>query len=159
VPALPEDQASAASTDHLLARAYPEWLAETGVNRTTHHQRLSRGRRDVRAVLASIISRDELLTSLPELVHRNPCRDAGLYLPEDGDVRRQKTCVFDDVRPAHSRLSLDRRQNWRICEPDTAIVLAIRPAPKLLKERGPALGRPAADRIKGFSLHNLKELR
>jgi hypothetical protein len=31
--------------DHLLARAYPEWFAGTGVNRTTHHQRLSRGRR------------------------------------------------------------------------------------------------------------------
>jgi hypothetical protein len=35
VPALLEDQASAADMDHLLARAYPEWFAETGVSRTT----------------------------------------------------------------------------------------------------------------------------
>jgi len=30
---------------------------------------------------------------------------------------------------------------------------------ELLAERGPALGRPAADRITGSNLHNLKELR
>ena len=30
---------------------------------------------------------------------------------------------------------------------------------ELLAERGPALGRPAVDRITGSSLHNLKELR
>lgn len=29
----------------------------------------------------------------------------------------------------------------------------------VLSERGPALGRPLVDRIKGSSLHNLKELR
>lgn len=29
----------------------------------------------------------------------------------------------------------------------------------MLAERGPALGRPAVDRISGSSLHNLKELR
>jgi hypothetical protein len=35
----------------------------------------------------------------------------------------------------------------------------VRDAVELLAERGPALGRPAADRITGSSLHNLKELR
>ena len=38
-------------------------------------------------------------------------------------------------------------------------VLLVRDAVELLAERGPALGRPAADRITGSSLHNLKELR
>lgn len=32
-------------------------------------------------------------------------------------------------------------------------------AVELLAERGPALGRPMADRITGSRLHNLKELR
>jgi hypothetical protein len=36
VPALLADEASGAGMDHLLARAYPEWFAETGVSRTTH---------------------------------------------------------------------------------------------------------------------------
>jgi hypothetical protein len=35
----------------------------------------------------------------------------------------------------------------------------VRDAVELLAERGPALGRPSADRITGSSLHNLKELR
>jgi hypothetical protein len=35
----------------------------------------------------------------------------------------------------------------------------VRDAVDLLAERGPALGRPLADRISGSRLHNLKELR
>jgi hypothetical protein len=35
----------------------------------------------------------------------------------------------------------------------------VRDAVELLAQRGPALGRPMADRITGSSLHNLKELR
>ena len=35
----------------------------------------------------------------------------------------------------------------------------VRDSVELLAEHGPALGRPAADRITGSSLHNLKELR
>jgi hypothetical protein len=35
----------------------------------------------------------------------------------------------------------------------------VRDAVELLSERGPALGRPLADRITGSRLHNLKELR
>jgi hypothetical protein len=35
----------------------------------------------------------------------------------------------------------------------------VRDAVELLAERGPALGRPAVDRISGSKLHNLKELR
>lgn len=35
----------------------------------------------------------------------------------------------------------------------------VRDAVELLAERGPALGRPLADRITGSRLHNLKELR
>jgi DNA-directed RNA polymerase specialized sigma24 family protein len=59
--ALLEAEVSAADLDRLLARAYPEWFADEDASRATYHQRLSRGRRDVRAVLASVISRDELL--------------------------------------------------------------------------------------------------
>ena len=36
---------------------------------------------------------------------------------------------------------------------------AARAALELLSEQGPDLGRPLVDRIKGSSLHNLKELR
>jgi len=35
----------------------------------------------------------------------------------------------------------------------------VRDAVELLAERGPALGRPLADKISGSRLHNLKELR
>jgi hypothetical protein len=35
----------------------------------------------------------------------------------------------------------------------------VRDSVELLAERGPALGRPAVDRITGSGLHNLKELR
>jgi hypothetical protein len=35
----------------------------------------------------------------------------------------------------------------------------VRDSVELLAERGPALGRPAVDRITGSILHNLKELR
>jgi hypothetical protein len=35
----------------------------------------------------------------------------------------------------------------------------VRDSVELLAERGPALGRPAVDRITGSRLHNLKELR
>lgn len=62
LPALLEGEVSAADLDRLLARAYPEWFADAGASRATYHQRLSRGRRDVRAVLASVVSRDELVT-------------------------------------------------------------------------------------------------
>ena len=42
-------------------------------------------------------------------------------------------------------------------DPETADRVAA--AIDVLAERGPALGRPLADRIKGSSLHHLKELR
>ena len=35
----------------------------------------------------------------------------------------------------------------------------VRDSIELLAERGPSLGRPAADRVTGSQLHNLKELR
>jgi DNA-directed RNA polymerase specialized sigma24 family protein len=62
VPALLEGEVSTADMDQLLARAYPEWFADAGASRATYHQRLSRGRRDVRTVLASVVSRNELVT-------------------------------------------------------------------------------------------------
>lgn len=61
LPALLQGEVSAADLDQLLARAYPEWFADEEASRATYHQRFSRGRRDLRAVLASVISRDELL--------------------------------------------------------------------------------------------------
>jgi DNA-directed RNA polymerase specialized sigma24 family protein len=59
--ALLEGEVSGADMDRLLAHAYPEWFADAGASRATYHQRLSRGRRDVRTVLASVVSREELL--------------------------------------------------------------------------------------------------
>ncbi len=48
--------------------------------------------------------------------------------------------------------------DWYLALDDLSASL-VRDAVELLAERGPALGRPAADRISGSSLHNLKELR
>lgn len=48
---------------------------------------------------------------------------------------------------------LDIAQN----DPETAELIAS--AIDLLEEDGPTLGRPAVDRIKGSSYHNMKELR
>lgn len=48
--------------------------------------------------------------------------------------------------------------DWYLALDDLSASL-VRDAVELLAERGPALGRPAADRITGSSLHNLKELR
>ncbi|HEX3490154.1 MAG TPA: hypothetical protein VHU92_12445 [Streptosporangiaceae bacterium] len=62
LPALLEGEVSSADVDRLLAHAYPEWFADASASRATYHQRLSRGRRDVRTVLASVVSREELLT-------------------------------------------------------------------------------------------------
>jgi hypothetical protein len=42
-------------------------------------------------------------------------------------------------------------------DPDTAA--QVEAAINLLEQNGPALGRPVVDRVKGSTLHNLKELR
>lgn len=42
---------------------------------------------------------------------------------------------------------------------DNVSASLVRDSVELLAERGPALGRPAVDRITGSTLHNLKELR
>ena len=43
-----------------LRGAYPEWFAEPGYPENTYHQRFSRARADVRALLRSVISPDDL---------------------------------------------------------------------------------------------------
>ncbi|MDQ3676004.1 MAG: type II toxin-antitoxin system RelE/ParE family toxin [Actinomycetota bacterium] len=43
-----------------------------------------------------------------------------------------------------------------LSDPDYEAIMA---AVELLEERGPTLGRPAADRIEGSRHHNMKELR
>lgn len=43
-----------------LRAAYPEWFAERGVAISNIHQRLARARADIRDLLKSVISRDEL---------------------------------------------------------------------------------------------------
>jgi hypothetical protein len=48
--------------------------------------------------------------------------------------------------------------DWFLALDDLSASL-VRDAAELLAQRGPALGRPAADRITGSSLHSLKELR
>ena len=51
---------SNADTDEALRAAYPEWFAEDGAKPDNLHQRFSRARTDVRALLKFVISRDEL---------------------------------------------------------------------------------------------------
>jgi hypothetical protein len=51
---------SDADTDEALRAAYPEWFAEDGIRTHNLYQRFSRARRDVRALLKFVISRDEL---------------------------------------------------------------------------------------------------
>ena len=48
--------------------------------------------------------------------------------------------------------------DWFMALDDVSASL-VRDSVELLAERGPALGRPAVDRITGSRLHNLKELR
>jgi hypothetical protein len=48
--------------------------------------------------------------------------------------------------------------DWFLALDDESASL-VRDLIELLAERGPALGRPAVDRIAGSELHNLKELR
>ena len=43
-----------------LRAAYPEWFAEPGYPQNTYHQRFSRARADVRALLRTIINPDDL---------------------------------------------------------------------------------------------------
>lgn len=50
------------NADHnaALRIAYPEWFAEPGCSEETYHQRFSRARADVRALLGKVMSRDDL---------------------------------------------------------------------------------------------------
>jgi len=52
---------TSADLNQLLIRAYPDWFDRPGSGRAARDQRLSRGRRDVTGVLASVIGRGELL--------------------------------------------------------------------------------------------------
>ncbi|WP_245674334.1 type II toxin-antitoxin system RelE/ParE family toxin [Actinoplanes rectilineatus] len=47
----------------------------------------------------------------------------------------------------------------RVCETDPVSADQIAEAIEVLVERGPALGRPLVDRLKGSAYHNMKELR
>jgi DNA-directed RNA polymerase specialized sigma24 family protein len=51
---------SNADSDEALRAAYPDWFTEEGSTPDNHHQRFSRARADVRAVLKIVITRDEL---------------------------------------------------------------------------------------------------
>jgi DNA-directed RNA polymerase specialized sigma24 family protein len=53
------DVSDADSNPELIA-AYPEWFAEPGCAENTRHQRFSRARADVRDLLRTIVSRDDL---------------------------------------------------------------------------------------------------
>lgn len=59
---LHDGELDAAELDRLLRHGYPEWFASPDAKIATFHQRLSRGRRDVFALLSCVIGRDELLT-------------------------------------------------------------------------------------------------
>ncbi|WP_280256641.1 type II toxin-antitoxin system RelE/ParE family toxin [Nocardia wallacei] len=56
---------------------------------------------------------------------------------------------------------VDEVRDWlhRLRRVDRSSALLVGQAIAALLEEGPALGRPLVDRIKGSSLHNLKELR
>ena len=49
-----------ADSDTALRATYPDWFDEPGCTRDTYYQRLSRPRRDVRAVLRPVLDRDEM---------------------------------------------------------------------------------------------------
>jgi hypothetical protein len=53
-------QVTGADSNLELQRAYPEWFGEPGCTRDASYQRLSRARRDVRTLLMTVVSRDEL---------------------------------------------------------------------------------------------------
>lgn len=53
------DVSDADSNSELIA-AYPEWFAEPGCAENTRHQRFCRARADVRDLLSTIVSRDDL---------------------------------------------------------------------------------------------------
>jgi DNA-directed RNA polymerase specialized sigma24 family protein len=52
---------SSADSDGALLEAFPEWFGDPSCSRDTCYQRYSRARRDVRDLLMSIVSRDELV--------------------------------------------------------------------------------------------------
>jgi DNA-directed RNA polymerase specialized sigma24 family protein len=52
---------SDADRNATLLAAYPEWFAEPGCPENSSHQRFSRARADVRALLLKVISHDDLL--------------------------------------------------------------------------------------------------
>ena len=56
---------------------------------------------------------------------------------------------------------VDEVDEWfvALAKTDSTVADHVVAAIDLLEERGPMLGRPTADRIKGSALHNLKELR
>ena len=53
------DVSDADSNSELIA-AYPEWFAEPGCAENARHQRFCRARADVRHLLSTIVSRDDL---------------------------------------------------------------------------------------------------
>lgn len=52
---------SQADCDAALQACFPDWFGQPGDARNTCHQHLSRARRDVQAVLKTVVSREELL--------------------------------------------------------------------------------------------------
>jgi hypothetical protein len=58
--AIVTEDVSDADSNPALCAAYPDWFAEPGCAENTCHQRFSRARLDVRGLLRTIISRDDL---------------------------------------------------------------------------------------------------
>jgi hypothetical protein len=54
------EDVSDADSNQALRAAYPEWFAQPGCTENTYHQRCCRARADVRDLLRTIISRDDL---------------------------------------------------------------------------------------------------
>jgi DNA-directed RNA polymerase specialized sigma24 family protein len=54
-------EASDEDSNLALRAAYPEWFAEPGCAENSCHQRLSRARADLRALLQNVVTHDELL--------------------------------------------------------------------------------------------------
>jgi DNA-directed RNA polymerase specialized sigma24 family protein len=52
---------SRADSNEELQAAFPDWFGLPGDDQNTHHQHLSRARRDVQAVLQAVVNRDELV--------------------------------------------------------------------------------------------------
>jgi hypothetical protein len=89
-----------------------------------------------------------------------PAVHASTLLPNSkrGDQHEISICYTRRVWEVNL---LEEVERWflQLCESDPVSADRVAEAIDLLAEHGPALGRPAVDRVKGSKFHHMKELR